>query len=67
MLFLIRLEQLGIRTHLWPYRGRQDRPPVRTLGGGPGPLGVQPGDSGPQPGGLPPSADGLAGSVSWAP
>src|SRR5262245_2382835 len=31
MLFLIRLEQLGIRTHLWPQRSRQDRPAVHVL------------------------------------
>ena len=33
MLFLIRLEQLGIRTPLWSHRGGQDGPPVRVLGG----------------------------------
>ena len=32
MLLLIRLEHLGIRTHLWPYSGGQDGPPVRVLG-----------------------------------
>ena len=32
MLFLIRLEPLGIRTHLWRYRGGEDGPPVRVLG-----------------------------------
>jgi hypothetical protein len=32
-LFLIRLEQLSIRTPLWSYRGGQDGPPVRVLGG----------------------------------
>ena len=36
MLLLIRLEPLGIRTPLWPHRGRSDRPPVRILGGHPG-------------------------------
>jgi hypothetical protein len=33
MLFLIRLEHLGICTPLWPQRGRQDGPPMRVLGG----------------------------------
>ena len=32
MLFLIRLEHLGIRTPLGLYRGGQDRPPVHVLG-----------------------------------
>ncbi len=33
MLFLIRLENLGIRTHRWPHSGGQDGPPVHVLGG----------------------------------
>src|SRR5262247_1976315 len=33
MLFLIGLEQLGIRTPFWPHRGREDGPPVRVLRG----------------------------------
>ena len=33
MLFLIRLEHLGIRTPFWLHRGGQDRPPVHVLGG----------------------------------
>jgi hypothetical protein len=33
MLFLIRLEPLGIRTHCWPQRRGQDGPPLRLLGG----------------------------------
>jgi len=33
VLFLICLEQLGIRTPFWPHRGREDGPPVRVLGG----------------------------------
>jgi hypothetical protein len=41
MLLLIRLEQLGIRTPLWPHRGRENSPPVRILGGNQG-LGVHP-------------------------
>ena len=33
MLFLIRLEHLGIRTLLWPHCRGEDSPPVRVLGG----------------------------------
>src|SRR5215471_1982156 len=33
MLFLIGLEYLGVRTHLWPQRRGQDGPPVRIIGG----------------------------------
>jgi hypothetical protein len=32
LLFLIRLEPLGIRTPFWRHRGREDGPPVRILG-----------------------------------